>query len=90
MTIITQAGVGSATHTFELRDSNGTGLLPLQAEVTGSATFRILGRVDISAPWREIRAAGTTGFLESFSWVPYLQLEVTSGTGSVSVYIGEK
>jgi len=87
---ITQQGVGSATHTFAIRDSNGTGLLPVQAEVTGSATFRILGRVSPEAPWTELKAAGSTAFLESMAFVPYLQLEVTSGAGTVTLWIAEK
>lgn len=88
--IIERTGVGTATHDYALRDSDGTGILPLQAEVVGSATFRVLGRVHPQAPWVEIRAPGTAGFLESFSWVPYLQLSISSGTGTVRLYVGDK
>lgn len=88
--IIERTGVGTATHEGSIRDSNGTGLLPLQAAITGTATFRVLGRVSPAAPWVELKAAGTVAFLESFSWVPFIELEVTSGTGTVSLYIGEK
>lgn len=90
MTILTQTGVGATTHAFAIRDTAGTGLLPLQAAVSGTVTFRVLARVNPAAPWVEIKAAGTVGFLESFSWVPYLQLEVTAGTGTATLYIGEK
>lgn len=90
MITITQTGVGAATHTASIRDSDGTGVLPLQAAVTGTATFRVLGRVSPDAPWVELKAAGTAAFLESFSWVPFIQLEVTIGTGTVNLYIGEK
>jgi hypothetical protein len=88
--IIERTGVGTVTHTFAIRDSHGTGLLPLQAEVVGSATFRILGKVRPEAPWVEIRAANTAAFLESISWVPYLQLSISAGTGTVRLYVGEK
>lgn len=88
--IIERTGVGTASNTVAIRDTHGTGLLPLQAAVTGSATFRVLGRVHPEAPWVELKAAGTAGFLESFSWLPFVQLEVTAGTGTVRLYIGEK
>lgn len=73
-----------------VRDTHGTGTLPIQAEVVGSANFRVLGRVSKDAPWVEVKEAGSVSFLESFTWLPYLLLEVISGAGSVNLYIGEK
>jgi len=88
--LITRSGVGTATNTFVIRDSAGVGLLPVQAEVTsGTATFRLLGRCSPSAPWRELKAPQTSGFLESMAMVPFLQLEITSGTGTVSLWVHE-
>lgn len=86
----TQTGVGTTSNIAALRDLTGTGLLPIQAEPSdGATTFRILGRCSPEAPWREFKAAGTAGFLECMSWVPYVQLEVTAGTGTVTVWIYE-
>jgi len=77
-------GVGTAAVQSEIYDSTGTGMLPIQAHVTGVATLRIVGRVADDAPWVEIVAPGTAGFLQSFAWVPFLQLEITAGAGSVA------
>jgi hypothetical protein len=85
---ITRTGVGTADHTDSLVDLYGSGLLPVQADGDGSTTFRVLGRVSGEAPWVEIRAAGTADFLEAISWVPFIRLEVTAGTGVVSLWVG--
>lgn len=79
---------GTAETTTAIRDSRGVGLLPVQADTDGT-TFRLLARVSPDAPWVEIKAAGAVDFLESISWVPYLRLEITSGTGTVTVWVGE-
>ena len=86
-----EATAGSPAETSAaVRDTDGTGTLPIQAVVAGSATFRVLGRVSPEAPWVEVKEAGTVSFLESFSWLPYLSVEVLSGSGQVTLYIGEK
>lgn len=91
MITITQAGVGTAdSGTKPIYDSTGTGVLPMQAQVTGTATYRILGRLDAAAPWMELREADNADFLESFAWVPYLQVEITAGIGAVTLWVGEK
>jgi hypothetical protein len=87
---ISQTGVGVESHPNSIRDSSGTSLLPVQAQGDGATTFRVLGRVSPDAPWVEIIAAGTADFLQAVSWVPYMQLEVTSGTGTVDLWIAEK
>lgn len=87
---ITRTGVGTATHAASVRDSEGSSMLPIQAVGDGVTNFRVLGRVSLDAPWVEIKAGGVDDFLESFSWVPYLQLEIVSGAGTVTLYIGEK
>lgn len=84
-----QTGVGTESNAQSIRDSFGSGLIPIQADGDGATTFRLNGRASPDAPWIEIKAAGTADFLESFSWVPFVQLEVTSGSGSVSVWIAE-
>lgn len=82
---------GVISHAKSLRDTDGTGLLPVQAAIaTGAPTFRLLGRVSVGAPWVEIKAPGTAAFLESFAWVPFIGVEVTAGVGSVNIFIGEK
>jgi hypothetical protein len=86
---ITQAGVGIASNQFTVRDSYGTGLIAVQAEVTGTATYRILGRVSPAAPWRELKGADASGFLESMALVPFLALEVLSGSGTVDLWVHE-
>lgn len=90
MSILTRTGVGTAENLGVIRDTQGTGLLPIQADGDGATTFRINGRVSPDAPWVELKAAGTADFLEAISWVPYLQLQVTAGTGTVTVWIGSK
>lgn len=90
MQVITQTDAGSRSVDNAVRDTDGTGLLPIQAEVvSGSPTFTVEARVSPSAPWIEIRAAATADYLESISWVPYLQLTVV-GSGEVKLHIGEK
>lgn len=91
MIFLEQAGVGTTTLAErEVYDSTGTGMLPVQAAVTGTVSFKVNGRVAPDAPWVEIIAAGSASFLNSISWVPYLQLEVVSGAGSVKLWVGEK
>jgi hypothetical protein len=87
---ISRTGVGTATHAASVRDSYGHALLPIQAAGDGLTTFRVRGRVDLNAPWVDVVTANTVDFLQSISWVPYLQLEITSGTGTVTLYIGEE
>ena len=86
---LTQTGVGQTINAAAIRESRGTSVLPFQVQVEGTATYRILGRVDGSAPWLELREPASEGFLEGFTWVPYVQLEVTSGDGTVHLWIGE-
>lgn len=90
MKLLTRTGVGVVSNSEVIRDSQGTSLLPIQAVGNGVTTFRVLGRVSPSAPFVEIKSANTADFLESISWVPFLQLEITSGSGTVDLYIGEK
>lgn len=85
-----QMGVGTETHEGSVRDTNGTSLLPIQAKGDGVSTFRVMGRVHPDADWVEIIAPGTADFLQAISWVPYLQLEITSGDGMVELYIAEQ
>ena len=89
---ISQTGVGTKSPTTSIRDSYGHALLPIQAHGDGATTFRVRGRVsnDPACPWVDIVAAGTADFLQSISWIPFLQLEVTSGAGTVDLYIGEE
>lgn len=87
---ITKTGVGTADVPSAIRDTDGTGLLPVQAHGDGVTTFRVLGRVSSEAPWVELVAPATADFLQSVSWVPYLRLEITAGTGTVALYIAEK
>ncbi len=84
-----QTGVG-AVESGAIRDSRGKGLLPVQVALTGTATYRLLGRVSPEAQWVELRPAASTDCLEAISWVPYLRLEVTSGDGTATLWIGEE
>lgn len=87
---LTQTGVGTTTHDASVRDSMGHALLPIQAVGDGTTTFKVNGKVHPDAPWVEVVAADVTDFLDSISWLPFIQLEVTSGTGAVTLYIGEE
>lgn len=82
--ILFQNAIGKAQNTLSLRDISGSGLLPVQVELDSgvSGTFRIMGRVDPSMPWREIRPATSSGFLEAVSYVPFIQLDVTAISGA--------
>jgi hypothetical protein len=86
---ISQTGVGSTSNSLHLTDRNGTGVLPLQTQVEGTATYRISARVSEDAPWAEIQPASTESNLESVSWIPQIQLEVTSGSGTVTLWVAE-
>ena len=89
---LTLNAVGKVSHAFAVRDSSGSGLLPFQLAVdpSTSVTCRINGRVSPEAPWVELKYA-VADFVEAVSWVPYIQLEVVSisGTGAVTLWIGE-
>jgi hypothetical protein len=87
---ISLTGVGTATHTGSVRDSYGHALLPIQAQGNGTTTFRVRGRISPDAPWYDIVTAGTADFLQSISWVPFIQLEITAGTGTVTLWVGEE
>lgn len=90
--ILTRQGVGTVDNAVgrPIMDAAGMGMLPIQAEVDGAATFRVLAKATSEAPWREIIAAGTNSFFQSMGWVPFLRLEITGGTGTVRLYVGEK
>ena len=84
-------GQGVRTHAKSIRDTQGTSMVPVQVEVvSGTPTFRLVGRVHPDAAWREIKAADTVGFLETVAWVPFIGVEVTAGVGEVRCWIGEK
>jgi hypothetical protein len=87
---ISRTGVGTVTHAGSVRDSYGHALLPIQAAGDGVTTFRVRGRVSPDAAWIDIVTGGTADFLQSISWVPFIQLEITAGTGTVTLYIGEE
>jgi hypothetical protein len=93
MSRLVLSGVGVAGTGFALNDRWGTGLLPVQVHVPATATvsYRINGRVSPDAPWREIKAPSSADMLESMAYVPYLQLEVLTytGTGEVALWVGE-
>lgn len=87
---ITTNGSGIFPCVRAIRSNHGTSLLPIQCAAEGTVTYRLLGRVSADAPWVEIRAEGSGDFLESFSWVPYVAVEVVSGDGAVSAWIGDR
>lgn len=71
-----------------VRDTAGSGLLAVQLEITGTASARILGRVNPSAPWLELKETSSVDFLEAMSRVPYIALDVTAYTsGEVNLYV---
>lgn len=90
MLTVTRTGVGTADLPRAVRDSDGSGLLPIQVAGDGATTYRILGRVDPEFRWVELKQPTTADILESVSWVPYIRLEVTAGTGEVRLGVGEK
>lgn len=87
---LTQTGPGAVTHASMVRDTNGKGLLPVQVSVSGAADYRVSGRIAPDLPWIELWPERSAPTLESTSWVPFLQLEVTSGTGTATLWLGEE
>lgn len=88
---LTATGAGNTDALrYAIRDTDGTSILPLQAHVEGDATFNINGRVSGEAPWLPLKEDATADFLESFSYIPHLQLEITAGSGTVTLWIGDK
>lgn len=87
---LSASGASGFAETAAVRDSHGVGLLPIQGAASAGTSFRVLGRVSPEAPWLEIKPAGSAGFLESISWVPCIRLEITGGTGTATLWIGEK
>ena len=88
MITLEQEGVGTAGNTAPVFDPAGSGMIPIQTKVTGTATFRLMGRVHPDADWVEIREPATEGWLESFGWCQYFAIEVTEGDGTVNAWIG--
>jgi hypothetical protein len=86
----TQPGVGTAENGAAIRNTAGTSLLPIQAKGDGNTMFRVMGRVSPEADWVELRAPAAADFLETITWVPYLRLEVVSGSGTVNLWIAER
>lgn len=91
MTImLRRTGVGTAdVGNVPVTDRQGSGFIPMQVQGDGTTTFRVNGKAAPDAPWFTIKAAGTADFLESFSWCPFIQLEITAGTGQVTLWIGD-
>jgi hypothetical protein len=87
---LAQTGVGTADAATAVRDSNGTGQLPLQIDVAGTVTYRVMGRVSPEGRWNELVAAIATDTFKSIPWVPYIRLEVTAGSGTATLWLGEK
>ena len=83
-----QEGVGLIGNDAAIFDPAGSGMIPIQTRVEGTATFRLMGRVYPGAPWQEIREAATEGWLESFAWCQHFAIDVTSGDGTVKCWIG--
>lgn len=83
---LTQSGVGIAASTGDISLTSDRELFA-QADVTGTATYRILGRYDEEAQWQEIAAPSSDGFLAPIPWVRQVALEVTSGSGSVDLFV---
>lgn len=65
---LTQTGVGTV-ETDLIKDTQGSGLIPVQADGDGATTFRVNGRVAPDAPWVELKAPDVLDFLEGISWV---------------------
>lgn len=85
---LSRTSAGTVENLEALRDTDGTGVLPLQVRVTGGASFVVNGRVAPDAPWIEI-ASGSADILESITWLPHVQL-VQTGTGAVDLWIADK
>lgn len=85
-----RTGTGTAVADKVVNDATGTGFLPIQARGDGATQFRVLGRVAEEADWIEVIPVGTASFLQSIAWCPHLALEITSGTGAVTIWVGEK
>lgn len=81
-TQLSVTGVGTAD-AGPLADHDGL----IQAKGDGVTSFRVLGSLVAGGPFVELVAAGTADILKSIERAPYLRLEVTAGTGTVTLYI---
>lgn len=88
--IVSQTGVGTATHTASIRNSEGASNIPIQVSGDGSTTFKINARVYPAAPWVTVVSAGTADVLQALQWYPYLQVQVTLGSGTVTLYVEDQ
>lgn len=83
--ILSAPGVVSASCNM-----NGkTGRMLLQAEVTSAATFRVMQRHSPEMPWLELWSASSAPRFQSLLLVPHIQLEMLSGTGTVTLWVAE-
>jgi hypothetical protein len=84
-----QAGRGMVAHEALIRADRSRGAIPTQAVVTGDAVYRVLGRASPNFPWVEVRPCSSVGYVGALEWMPYIGLEVTSGAGTVQMWIVE-
>ena len=76
-------GVGTASNSRPLAAPLGL----IQADGDSLTTFRVLGKISSAAPFVELVAPGTADLLQAIPAVPYVELEVTAGTGTVTLYV---
>lgn len=58
----------------------------LQVAITGTATVVFRGRLSENAEWFDVKTI-TASELTPIAKIPYIQLEITANTGSVSAYL---
>lgn len=58
----------------------------IQIDITGAATVIVRGRLSVNAGWQDLKTI-TASELNPMYRVPYIQLEITSNSGSVSAFI---
>lgn len=78
---VSQTGVGAKSI-----DVPHTDAIALQLAGDGATTFQVNARVSPDAPWATLVASGTADSIQSIPFYPELQLDVTAGTGTVTLY----
>jgi hypothetical protein len=78
---VAQTGVGVQNLTFPHTDA-----IAVQVDGDGVTTFQVNARVSPEAPWMPVIASATADVIQSLPYYPELQLDVTAGTGTVTLY----
>jgi len=83
---VTRTGVG----TVDIRAyGNRKDFMVLQIDLAAGMTAKVNGKVHLDAPWLEVVETQNADAIFSIGFLPFLQLQVLSGTGVATLYTQE-